>query len=548
MELFRLLVRTAMIDSLMEQSTRIAEQYLGSVLFIDDEVTYASTSKKTHVLHANKMMRAFGGKNILSSCFKYSDISEKEDVELLAKKADVCVLDWKLVINDPSNEPSSEEDEEEDVEGADGRGRYAIDMIKSFISSRPATPKLICIYSAEVGDDISNELARLSGGKYSDHVWISDTGDMRISVYFKPVLAQGHVRDEVKQRIVEYEELPHKLIYEFAALHCGLLPNAMMKSIAVVRENTNILLKHFNSDLDPAFVSHRAMCPNPDDAGELLKTIITEAFDAILSYENIPDVVNYETIENWIRGNRWRNKEIRPTNKKNKIIIDRQKRLEWQKDGYREFLIKTYSAFNHDKITDKQLENYDRNNLKKDAVLCFTKIGYRGHEEFAILTHQKSTFKGTSQLPTLTLGTVVKNPMNNMYLLCIQQRCESVRLEENENRNFLFLPLEKLKKLDEKNCNCLRRKGSGRMTYLLVKNSPSHKVISIQFTATNGNNFIQAEIDDTDSNTLTFQCKQGVKYKWIFDLKESHAQKIVNDYAANLSRVGVDESEWLRRN
>jgi len=538
-----------MIDSLMEQATRIAEQYLGSALFVDDEVTYASTSKKTHVLHANKMMRAFGGKNILSSCFKYSDISEKEDVELLAKKADVCVLDWKLVINDPSNEPSSEEDEEEDVEGADGRGRYAIDLIKSFISSRPATPKLICIYSAEVGDDISNELARLSGGKYSNHVWISDAGDMRISVYFKPVLVRGHVRDEVKQRIVEYEELPDKLIYEFAALHCGLLPNAMMKSIAVVRENTNILLKHFNSGLDPAFVSHRAMCPNPDDAGELLKTTITEAFDAILSYENIPDVVNYEAIENWIRGNRWRNKEIKPTNKKRyKIIIDRQKRLEWQKVGYPEFLKKTYSASNNDKITDKQLENYDRNKLKKDAVLCFTKIGYRGHEEFAILTHQKSTFKGTSQLPMLTLGTVVKNPVNDIYLLCIQQRCESVRLKENENRNFLFLPIEQLESVDEKNCNCLHRKGSGRMTYLLVKNSPSHKVISIQFTATNGNNFIQAEIDDTASNTLTFQCKQGVKYKWIFDLKESHAQKIVNDYAANLSRVGVDESEWLRRN
>ena len=85
------------------------------------------------------------------------------------------------------------------------------------------------------------------------------------------------------------------------------------------------------------------------------------------------------------------------------------------------------------------------------------------------------------------------------------------------------------------------------MTYLLVKNNPSNKFISIQFTATNGNNFVQAEIDDTDSNTLIFQCEQGFKYKWIFDLMESHAQKIVNEYAANLSRVGIDESEWLRR-
>ena len=39
-----------------------------------------------------------------------------------------------------------------------------------------------------------------------------------------------------------------------------------------------------------------------------------------------------------------------------------------------------------------------------------------------------------------------------------------------------------------------------------------------------------------------------IKYQWILDLKESHAQRIANNYAANLARVGLDESEWLRRN
>jgi hypothetical protein len=29
--------------------------------------------------------------------------------------------------------------------------------------------------------------------------------------------------------------------------------------------------------------------------------------------------------------------------------------------------------------------------------------------------------------------------------------------------------------------------------------------------------------------------------------KFEHAQRIVNEYAAKLSRVGLDESEWLRR-
>jgi hypothetical protein len=37
------------------------------------------------------------------------------------------------------------------------------------------------------------------------------------------------------------------------------------------------------------------------------------------------------------------------------------------------------------------------------------------------------------------------------------------------------------------------------------------------------------------------------RYRWISELKFEQAQRIVNKYAAEISRVGLDESEWLRR-
>jgi len=37
------------------------------------------------------------------------------------------------------------------------------------------------------------------------------------------------------------------------------------------------------------------------------------------------------------------------------------------------------------------------------------------------------------------------------------------------------------------------------------------------------------------------------KFEWVLDLKDLHAQRIVADYASNLSRIGLDESEWLRK-
>ena len=37
------------------------------------------------------------------------------------------------------------------------------------------------------------------------------------------------------------------------------------------------------------------------------------------------------------------------------------------------------------------------------------------------------------------------------------------------------------------------------------------------------------------------------KYRWVADLKPEHAQRVANEYAYELSRVGLTESEWLRR-
>jgi len=37
------------------------------------------------------------------------------------------------------------------------------------------------------------------------------------------------------------------------------------------------------------------------------------------------------------------------------------------------------------------------------------------------------------------------------------------------------------------------------------------------------------------------------QYRWIADLKTEHAQRVANDYSFQISRVGLMESEWLRR-
>jgi hypothetical protein len=52
------------------------------------------------------------------------------------------------------------------------------------------------------------------------------------------------------------------------------------------------------------------------------------------------------------------------------------------------------------------------------------------------------------------------------------------------------------------------------------------------------------KIDQT--NDFFFRDIKEQEYKWLGELKPSHAQRLSYYMTASLSRIGLDESEWLR--
>ncbi len=50
-----------------------------------------------------------------------------------------------------------------------------------------------------------------------------------------------------------------------------------------------------------------------------------------------------------------------------------------------------------------------------------------------------------------------------------------------------------------------------------------------------------------ENGTFVFDTTDKKRFEWVSELKSEHAQRIANNFAAKLSRVGLDESEWLRR-
>ena len=152
---------------------------------------------------------------------------------------------------------------------------------------------------------------------------------------------------------------------------------------------------------------------------------------------------------------------------------------------------------------------------------------------FAILTHHKNVFLPKLEGPILTLGTVVRSMEQNNYYLCIQQHCDSLRIEGE--RRFLFLPLVE----------------TGGENHIII-NDKNYQVAKSTFLIKT----IKFEADKV-KKCVCSKCVEGTgsyvftsiyneKYEWVIELKELHAQRILNSYCANLARIGINESEWLR--
>ena len=143
--------------------------------------------------------------------------------------------------------------------------------------------------------------------------------------------------------------------------------------------------------------------------------------------------------------------------------------------------------------------------------------------------------------PTLWLGSVVTESSGEGegHLVCMRPRCDCVRL--NEETSFLFLPLVEPQKVTDQIIVSL----DGTFRRLGIDLDPASWVRR-QFKPLEGSDVVTAaKREPDDSFEFTDTC--GKRYTWRGELKTEYAQRIVQTFAATLSRVAVDESEWLRR-
>ena len=528
----------------INESADIAKNYIRTVTFIDDEVVYdEKTTLSDHRINATEITKRFAIHGKSCTFFKIQSTDEQGSILQLLQNSDVCVLDWKLTFPDAMD--SVPDDQlEDDIDDDEGRGRQAKELLKKIIANQNNSPKLIVIYTAEretgpIYDSIKEIFSEGTFQEEKKDLWLQ-TDRYRVVIYLKPPLSESHNGD-LAQKSITYAELPQLVYTDFAHLTGGLVSNVVLRALTALKDNSNRLLQLYNKELDPAFLAHRAMLPVPDDAEELFKNTLTSSIKAVISYSNITRGLHIEHIENCIDQQGYEEKEIVIFKKSNKVVITNDERKAWQREGYKKFIPSILKKNQKNPLNEKQLEEYERyEKLFNNALDVFMSDNKKDiNEEFAILTHHKSNLLQPSYLPQLTLGTVVRSISQGNYWFCIQQRCDSVRLKEDETRTFLFLPLTET----EKRFDIIYQNSSKDYIRLQVKNKNCFELKTILFRQTL-NGIVSAEKQE---DNFLFQDAAGNSFEWILDLKESHAQKIVNEFAAALSRVGLDESEWLRR-
>tara|TARA_B110000211_G_scaffold234895_1_gene307171 strand:- start:952 stop:2772 length:1821 start_codon:yes stop_codon:yes gene_type:complete len=534
---------------------------------------------ESHQLDALKLTNAFYEKGIVAGL--YQPQITNDDINDFATKAgkvaataDIIILDWMLKGSDDS---------------------YSKAIVKKILESdRESGGRIrnIIIYTGEINliklrDSLEVELNNEKVESLGEFQLSAQ--NLKISFYNKP--DSGGRRE----REIAEEELPQKALEEFEALVNGLVPTFAMKAAATIRHNTGRILTRFDSNLDTAYLAHRALLPKVEDS----------------------EVFMLENFVSYLRN-------ILAINKVDKTTLDRTAIEKWVDDKCesisKEFIVKKnpYTLTNDDfkKLITKGflsdigvvLEKYvsPRDTQKfiesKKSILSLTSLlniigspkSVDDHSKnLSILTSFRRTFEDLLidiELPYLTQGTVVYSFDMGCFLLCVTPKCDTARIDDS--RMFSFTKLTRLSKgkqfdlvlpvmssleeiinsslkadekvlleqlgydpnqedIPEKDRHRDREKDLANIRKyfysgkVFVKSESSFfDLVHVEFMSDLTNRVMPIKAED---GTLEYKSTDNSKYVWIGDLEDLDTQNRVSNLVGNLNRIGTNEVEWLRR-
>ena len=458
-------------------------------------------SRVAHSLDTKAIIDSFATLGVICGVIGPSDAAMDA-----IRQADVVVLDWRLKVDDPE---------------------YALKLLREILTGETDRNalRLVAFYTGEaelvaIQDAIVAGLTQVGLEPQVSEEGTVIYGHGRIVLYAKPSV---NVPLALRARKVAEHELPHRLVDDFSRMTIGLLPSIALVSLTAVRECAHMVLGRFRAELDPAFLAHRACLPNPDDAERQMVNHVAEELRSLMDYavaDQSP--AGEDAITGWIHGRAGDPPQAFEFGGKR---LTREQTVALAKGG----------LTNHDVLGKNEFE-------------CLSAGFARGSvqeldERLAWIITSRTVFN--APLPTLWLGTVVaRRSQGNEngrcpHLICLRPRCDSVRLKDKTS--FAFLPLGEPRQGQEQLIVRFNDSYGRRGIALDASGWKIH-----EFKPDHERNAVVARKEDS-RQIFVFIDADGNEYEWLGELKAEFAQRIAQTFAGTLSRVAVDDSEWLRR-
>lgn len=517
-------------------SKDIVTEYLGNVSYVDDLIfiernenkpivnsdIVSPTREKVAEIYVKKIenkdkgkvqqlipnidpkifTNAFLKKGIQCSLFEITnDDDPLEDLVKILFKSDVVILDWQMHHDN---------------------GRKATELLKSvLIKSNKPELRLFVIYTDSrnyktlLKESIQPELNKINiNGELDASGCIYKFGHSKIIVLEK-------VNDNQSENTIADKDLPDRIIEELTEITKGLVSNTALKAISVIRRNTHNLLAKFYKDLDAAYYNHRAFLDKPTDSELHVISWLSDEIKDMLFFNNVSNETHIEKIK----------LAIDESNVSDYVIFD--------KDG------KENKRIRKEKMVDiltKGCTNYNKENEKNGNNIPqkWFKYFYKSfinndkniNEKFAALSSLSSSSFSHNGHQLLTLGVVIRNRIK--FLICIQPSCDALRLKNDTK--FIFLKAEKNEDEFDVVIPC-----DSNFIKLKIDYKPENLEL-ITFKPQN-----ETILSKNVKGYEVFEDIKGNQFKWLGNLKYPFAQRVSNNFAYEISRVGLDESEWLRR-
>ncbi|MGO8058265.1 response regulator receiver domain [Rhizobium johnstonii] len=542
-----------------EQCSQAASRFLQTAVLVDDRAEFAHGEHEVgdledpsdlaaadapaamaaapapkEDLDAGAITKGFADKGLICSVLKPSpgERTVTADVLRLAPRSDMIVVDWQIGDN----------------------GEIALNIVGKVLEIDKRSGgrlRLFAVYTGvrdlqTVADRIGLDIASLQVGA-NPFEFVNDSSTAKLVILGKGVAADHEAGQE--GRCVEEGDLAERLISEFATFSGGILRNATLASMGHLRSNTHRLLARLNSSLDAPLVTHFALVESSQDAQQYVADLILQEIEAQLPLDEIvarfagPASIKARISKTYRDG------------KSSQVVIDEENGVVHDiPEATAQILIESplaalkphFKAFGT-ALGKKQGEIANQFTPDSVAKRLYPVLGdniadgIQQHEHFAIasgvrLANGASDFR-YRQLPIVRLGTVIHDGDN--YFLCLTPVCDSVRLKGGKAR-FVFGRLDE----DADKFNLIVDDEGDRKRLLIDRKDLFLKTFELR----PGYDEVVRVERKREFLEFAIPLAEGGEYvRWVAEMKPMQAQRVVGSITSNLSRIGLDEFEWLRQ-